>query len=456
MNVMAKSVSAVLLSFLLLSVQSFAKDNVQELRSVHGDVVTVRYKVVAKDGQHTIVFDKPEKQLSRDHRRSYDEPMNVKVVFFENVGSHGSDVFKYVDGCSEKAITVNINAMRYEGGVNGVVEIDKDNSVNLTLLKQEATLSVPVFLAYYKKRNSYEVFAQCGTLEIPLSQVQKGDVTASADSSNSCKQIQNVVVGTGDDDILTEKDQAMQLANKIRKQVSGCTSLTELESVEPLVNELIKRQAIMQIVPLEVSNAIDIYNKKSEELRQQLDDITELKNEEEERRAAEQQARSHLSYVKERLGNVENLSDEDIATLKSDANMLRRQSYDVDNSQLAEEMRTTADRCDELYNKMEQAKKRRNIWMIIGGILLAIAMMLGGQALQHFRNLKNQRGLEEMQNKMMQRAQNEAQRRAQSVLRSKISRAQNQARRKANDAIRNSVDKGVKTVTKGKKGGISI
>ena len=445
MNVMAKSVSAVLLSFLLLSVQSFAKDNVQELRSVHGDVVTVRYKVVAKDGQHTIVFDKPEKQLSRDHRRSYDEPMNVKVVFFENVGSHGSDVFKYVDGCSEKAITVNINAMRYEGGVNGVVEIDKDNSVNLTLLKQEATLSVPVFLAYYKKRNSYEVFAQCGTLEIPLSQVQKGDVTASADSSNSCKQIQNVVVGTGDDDILTEKDQAMQLANKIRKQVSGCTSLTELESVEPLVNELIKRQAIMQIVPLEVSNAIDIYNKKSEELRQQLDDITELKNEEEERRAAEQQARSHLSYVKERLGNVENLSDEDITTLNS-----------VDNSQLAEEMRTTADRCDELYNKMEQAKKRRNIWMIIGGILLAIAMMLGGQALQHFRNLKNQRGLEEMQNKMMQRAQNEAQRRAQSVLRSKISRAQNQARRKANDAIRNSVDKGVKTVTKGKKGGISI
>ena len=451
-----KRLVAFFLSLVLISPLLRAKDYEQELRSAEGDDVTVKYKVVAKDGQHTIVFDKPEKRLSRDHRYKYEEPESVKIVFFERVGKHGSDVFKYVN-CYEEAITVNLNAMHYRGNDNGVVWIDEGNSVNITLLKQEATLSIPVYLAYYKKNNTYEVFARCGTLEIPLSAVQKGDATASADSISSRKRILDVVVATGEDETLSNEDIALQLANNIRQQVGECTSLTKLEDrVKPLFDELVKLQSGLKIVPPAVENAIDIYSKKKEELQQLADDIIGIRSEEDNRQNVIKQARSDLSYVNERLDNIDNLSDEDIVALKSDANLLRRQSHNIDDRQLAEEMNSAADRCDEQYNKMEQAKKRRTIWMVIGGIILAIAMMLGGQVLQHIRNLKSQRGLEEMQNKMMQHAQNEAQRRAQSVMRSKINRAQSQARRKANEAIRDGISKGVNSATKGKKGGISI
>ena len=77
-------------------------------------------------------------------------------------------------------------------------------------------------------------------------------------------------------------------------------------------------------------------------------------------------------------------------------------------------------------------------------------MFFGNQAFQHYRNLQSQKGLEAMQDKIARRAENEAKRRAQSVVRSKVSRVQSQARRKANDAVRDGINKGVNSVTKGK------
>lgn len=451
-----KIMVAIALSFTAFTAPSYSKVFEQELRSADGDGVTVKYQIEKNDGRHTIVFGKPEKRLSRDHRNTYDEPEKVMVVFFESVGRHGRDEFKYIN-CYEEAITVNLNAMRYYGCDDGVVTIEDHASVSLTLLRQEATLSIPIYLAYYKAKNKYEVFARCGTLEIPLSQNQKNDSPAADDSSNSSKRIQEVVVANGEDEILTNEEIAQQLANTIRQKASDCTSLTELEDcVKPLVDELVKLQSGLKSVPDAVGNAMEVYSRKKEELQQLADDIKGIRSEEDNRQTVNRQARRNLSFVNECLENKDNLSDEDIVALKSDANLLRRQSHDVDDRQLADDMRTAADQCDELFNKMEKAKKRRNIWMVIGGIILAIAMFLGNHTLQQMRNLKSQRGLEEMQDKIARRAENEAKRRAQSLVRSKVSRAQNQARRKANDAIRDGVNKGINTVSKGKKGGISI
>ena len=120
--------------------------------------------------------------------------------------------------------------------------------------------------------------------------------------------------------------------------------------------------------------------------------------------------------------------------------------------ELANQMVKTADDCDQKLKEIEDGKKRRNIWLIVGGILLMVLMFVGNQTFNHFRNLKNQKGIEKMQNSIAKRAQDEARRRAQSMARSKINKVQSQIRQKSRDSVRNSVNSAVNSAVKGVKG----
>ena len=97
--------------------------------------------------------------------------------------------------------------------------------------------------------------------------------------------------------------------------------------------------------------------------------------------------------------------------------------------------------------------KKRNMWLMIGGVILAILGFIGNQAFQHFRNMKNQKSMMEMQQSVVKRAETEAKRRAQSMVRSKISQVKNEARTKS----RNIVNDNIKNIGKVKKNkGVSI
>ena len=182
-----------------------------------------------------------------------------------------------------------------------------------------------------------------------------------------------------------------------------------------------------------IQSTLQMYDSRMAAAKQQQDD-EDIRNQADlQRRAEEKQAHEDLAYVQERLENVKNLSESDLGDLKSSSNELRRKAHSIDNKTLANEMRETADKCDKEIKKIEDGKKKRNILLIIGGILLGILMFIGNQLFTHFRNLRNLKSMEDAQN----------------MARSKVNRINGQIRQKSRDAVKNGVKNGVNNVKKG-------
>ena len=117
-----------------------------------------------------------------------------------------------------------------------------------------------------------------------------------------------------------------------------------------------------------------------------------------------------------------------------------KQSYESDVSPKVKEKLT--DFATTISNKREEIKPSEEKWKwikrIIAG-LCALLAALGFHKLQNIRNAKNLKGLEEMQQKMVRRAENEAKRRAQSTVRNKTHQMIGKARQKGRQAARSGV-----------------
>ena len=86
--------------------------------------------------------------------------------------------------------------------------------------------------------------------------------------------------------------------------------------------------------------------------------------------------------------------------------------------------------------KQLQAEKaqKRSMWMIIGGVTLAVFGFIGNQIFQHFRNIRNQRNMMEMQQSIANQAEREAKRRVRNATRATSSRMANNIKTKASEA----------------------
>ena len=217
---------------------------------------------------------------------------------------------------------------------------------------------------------------------------------------------------------------------------------SQLRQLELVVTDKYVKSSISEVLQNVENKKAEIERLKSEVQKQVEKDAA--------RKRTEEEADHNIKYVSDRLDNIENLTENDVSELKSYANDLRRQSYGVENPELSEQMKKTADRCDEAIKKIEDSKKRRTIWTVIGGILLAILMFVGNQIFVHFRNLRSQKGIEEMQAKIVRQAENQAKRRARSMVRSKISQAENKIIRKSQDTVKSGLNNGIDTLSKGK------
>lgn len=437
-----------LLSLLVMPRLS-AKEYEETLYSGAKDKVTIKYQIKESNGQVTIFFSKPVIQLSLSNRESYDDYDKVMVMFFDRNGGVKDDNFTSVIGGTE-AIMVRSDDMKYVWSNDGYVFIEDDATINLTLLREKATLSIPIYLVYYKKRGKYEVFARCGTLQIQLEKGQNPSTSGGGPETVTRTVEKKEVVQQEEE--LTDAQMALMLVDRIHELLGQCSATSLPDGLSTYEDQLRKLELTItdKDTKAKISNVLKQIEDKKQEVAKLLDEIKIEDVAESTRQAVTNQARQDLAYVNERLDNIDKLTESDVAELKTNASSLRKQSYQVDDKELARDMQRAADRCDDEFKRIEDGKKRRTIWMVIGGIIAAIAMFFGNQAFQHYRNLQSQKGLEAMQDKIARRAENEAKRRAQSVVRSKVSRVQSQARRKANDAVRDGINKGVNSVTKGK------
>lgn len=125
-------------------------------------------------------------------------------------------------------------------------------------------------------------------------------------------------------------------------------------------------------------------------------------------------------------------------TTKEDYERYMKQNPDGNH---VEEAKAEVSKLEAKEKEEEASKKKRTIWMIIGGALLAILLFVGNQVLQSFRNQRTQRSMMKMQQDATKRAQSMARSKIQGEIRKQTNKATGQVRKKGQTIIRGTANK---------------
>lgn len=384
----------ILVAFVLLFVYApvFAREVTDTLESSKRDRVIVTYDITQNNGQITIKFLDARKKLGRTYRDKYKKLDEVAILFFDRTGN-------YEDNMEFSGI--NIDAFMIPKEVKYIVSKDgyfllNDNPTLSMELKsgENSELSIPLFIAHYEGKRHYKVFSRCEDLIINLSKkkaVRLKDV--------STQQLTTQTITTQEEMDGTDVDLAV--ANSLINRINGL--LTEQEEY-----------------PF------------SDELKQAISSLREISY------------RPVDSYLSSRIGEVLSACNLKEKELKAEAKVAEDAA--AKNAELQAKLaeRQALARQDSIaaaaLQKAEEERKQ-NLWLIIGGMLLAVLAFIGNQVFRHFQNVKNQKNIMDMQQNVVKRAEEEARRRARNMARSQINRVQGEARRKTRNAINDGIGK---------------
>ena len=452
-----RSHKILLLIFLLLFCNgstSFAVEVEDTIMSLSKDYVFVRYNIAEHNGKITVSFSEVRKRLGLKYRDKYRKLNDVCVLFFDRGGDY-KDKFKSDIGT--EPLKVRSNEIRYIQSDDGYVRLDNRTDISLDLLTDQSTLSLPIYLAHYEGKQHYKVFAKCENLNIRLSKRAKKGA-----SGNAMKVVKREIPVTEEVEVgtdITPAQEAELLIDNVRESLGQDNpSMATLESLGRKIDRLRDLEVVIPDMALKskINNILQIYDSQKQAAKQQQDDEDKKERQMADQQENEKQAKGDLAYLTERLEHSEEWTEEDLGELKSCSNSLRRKAHSIENPELAQEMKDAADKCDEEIKKVEEAKKKRNLLMIAGGVLLCILLFVGNQLSQHIRNMRNIKSMEDTQNKIAKRAEDEALRRAQSTARSKANRVQAQVSQKSHEYIKANINSAAKNIGKNTKKNVSI
>lgn len=364
------------------------------LWTTDGDRIIITYDLDFKNDEVKVVFDENiRKKISSSNKRKYQKSADVDVVFFDRVGVYGDGMLFNI---TPEAFCVP-DELEYSPSETGYFSL-KDAPTLSFKIKNKAELSIPLYLAYYKDKGERELFAVCKDFKITLNSPKVGNK-------------KNVVAG-----IDRYETETVTVTKEIEADAENEIALKVIESVN-LIKELLAEQEKLPF---------------GETLTYEISYLRTLQK--------EVRDRELLSMIKECL----NSCDEKKIELEEKAEAERVSAEREENERIKEEKaREKAEQdsirdAQEKKSAVEQEKReKRNLWMIIGGVILAALSFIGNQVFQHFRVLRNQRNMMEMQQSIASRAEYEAKRHAQNYARRKTNEVIYNARRGAQEALRN-------------------
>lgn len=353
------------------------------LISAKGDRLILSYDISQSERQFTIRFNRVQKRLGTTYREKYNKLSEVIPMFFDRTGGYESVKF---DGLVPTAFVVPAN-LNYEKSEEGYFNLQDNPTIVFSQKSGNASkVSIPIFLTHYEKKGRYNVFSRCGDLLIQLNKAK------STSRSVSTGMVSQTVTSTteieADNDDIT---QALGTVERVMGLLSTADRLPFSENLTFEVTQLRMLRSKMQDAATlqRINDALDAYDTKKLELEENA-----------EASAMEAQAKAEQQALKAQR-----------------------------------EQQAKADSIAAETQKQSEKSQKRTIWMIIGGAILAVVCFVGNQVFQHFRNISNQRSMQEMQDRMVKQAESEAKRRAQSYAHNKVHQAKNMARNSARDAL---------------------
>lgn len=380
-----KFLCTICLFFTCLNLSAIEK--VDTLYSSKNDRLIITYDVTYSNGRVSIRFADVKKKLGTTYSDKYKKLNEIAVVFFDRTGNY--------DDLKFSGITVNAFMVPSEASYNrssdGYFLLNDTPVINFDVKSGDVSdLSIPIYLAHYEGKRKYEVFTQCGNLVIPLKENQR---TASALVTSQVTVTSTEEIESG----LSEEDEAQIRINRVADLIKEQRKL-------PMAEELTHEVSMLR------------------ELRYKITD------------------RNLSNKIAETLADYDSKKQELEAKAESDAQKAQEAAA-LEAKHEKEQAQARQDSINAVAEQKAEQQQQRNLWMIIGGVVLAILGFVGNQVLQYFRNVKSQKNIMEMQQSMAKRAESEAKRRAESLVKSQTNKMANDVKNKARGMVKDSVGK---------------
>lgn len=385
-------------SFLLLCSGLWAKEVTDTLESIKRDRVIITYDITQNNGQVAIKFIDAKKKLGQTFKDKYKKLDEVVVLFFDRIGNYGDET--EFSGISPEPFMVP-SGVSYNKSKDGYFLLNDNQKLSLELKSAESEeLKIPIYIAHYERKHRYKVFSSCGDLVIKMSKHKQtahpSDPTELLTSQTITSQEE--IGGSDADDVV---------ANSLINRIKG---LLEEQEEYPFTDEL--KQAISSL-----------------------------------REISYRPVDSNLSSMIGEVLAACNLKEKELKANANAAAEAAAKEAELQAKKAQEEAQARQDSIAAAAQQKADEERKQNLWLIIGGAFLAILAFVGNQTVQHFRNVKNQKNMMDMQQNAVKRAEDEAKRRTKNMAHSQINRVQSETKRKTQSAINDGISK---TVKKGK------
>lgn len=390
---------------LILSAQWLcAREVTDTLLSTKNDRIIITYSIAQDNDNITIKFLNARKKLGRIFAAKY-KLNEVVAMFFDRKGNFHNIQLAGID---TKPFMVPAN-MRYSDSQDGYFFLDDQPSITMSIKSgMIPSVSIPIYLAHYDKKSHYTIFSNCGQLTIAPPSHRTVSSVSNNRSPVTTRTVSQTFTTTEEElkSTFSEEDEANILIRKITELLPEQDTYPFSDELQQAISSLRDRSYRITNADLSrrINTVLDDCKQKANELKSRSQAAELAAQEATERRAAVAEAKEHARQ-------------DSIAAVQ-------QQQIEKD--------------------------KKRNIFMIIGGIVLAVLAFLGNQMFQHFRNIRNQKSIMDMQQQAVKRAENEAKRRAQSIARNQVHKTESQIRNKIRKQTRNAIDGGFSKVKTGK------
>jgi len=330
----------------------------------------------------------PSEKLKRTCKGELDK---LKVVTFDHIGSFGKVKWK---GMTPKAFMIPTD-LNYEKSSDGYYIFGECTPMTFSgNITSRTVIEIPLYIAIYEKKHNYRIVAS-GSKPLAIKANKQKDRDTKSSGRQRSPEYERIAIHSTEE-IEADNEDITRALSSIR-----------------LIDEFLARETELPFsmtLQAEINNLIGLKGKITE--KDIIDRINEvlLKCDAKERELKQQQHSAALTAKAEERALIEQQKQE-----------------------AAEQQK----KAEEQARTQEEKQQKKTFWMIVGGVILAILSFIGNAVFKHFRDIKNQQSIMQMQESLSRQAEHEAGRRAREIIRNKAHQAANKGRNKLRASIQN-------------------
>lgn len=393
------------LAVMALPLLAPAKMARETLYTSQGDRIVLTYDISVDGEDVTIRVDnKPQVFPGDNLRKECDGKLDrLKVVLFERVGTFGK--YRW-SGMSPRAFLKPSGSYNWTG--NGFFILGESSPISFTKKGPEKVdVSFPLYVAVYQKKYTYKIIrattkpwkVACGKPPRAAAPASAPHATGRTIETERVEIMSTKELEADNEDLL----RALNSVNMVRQLLASETEVPFSQTLQMEIYNLraLKDRVTDQDVIAKINEVLLMCSQKERELKDAQNDASLSAQAQEQALAAQQKAEEEAKQKE----------------------------------------------ADEKARQQEEKQQKRTLWMIIGGVVLAVLGFVGNGIFKHFRDVRNQKSIMEMQESIARQAQHEAGRRSREIVRNKAHQVANRGKSRMRQAINASAD----TTSKSKK-----